>query len=259
MARVNNYIVTPLRLKSSRLPEKVLADVHGKALCVRVLESIRHITPEDFELVAAIDDVRVAEAIQNSDVNCEVIMTPADCPSGTDRVKAACDILQRSESALVDKSRIVNIQGDMPFLNTTVMTEFLNLCRQSDAAYLTLAQDWPAKLSLEDTSKVKCLSDDKSQARYFSRAPVPFAQNSHEAKPLLHIGVYAYQYGYLKEFCALEPSPWEKAESLEQLRALQAGHSLYVHRFNRAQEHEFRGIDTLADLNWLNSYLSDKS
>lgn len=254
-----NYIVTPLRLKSSRLPEKVLAEVKGKALCVRVLESIQALAPENYTLIAAIDNVRVAEAIQVSELQCEVIMTPETCPSGTDRVKAACDVLAQSENEMSEESRIINIQGDMPFLNAEVMRDFFKLCDRSEEDFLTLAKEWPAELSLDDTSKVKCLSDDTHYARYFSRAPIPFAQNSREAKAQLHIGVYAYNYAYLKKFCALKPSSWEKTESLEQLRALQAGHALYVHTFKEAKEYEFRGIDTLADLNWLNSFLSDKT
>lgn len=263
-------IAIPMRLESSRLPRKILEDLNGKPLCIRVIEAALTATDGKHEIVAAVDDESVKQCIETAGLDpVTVVMTDPQCPSGTDRVLQAIkqytarkdasldpnarkgDSLTRKGDSLDPAQRIINIQGDMPQLNAKALSKFIECIQERDDHYWTLARNWPQNTDPSDPSKVKCLRDQQGYATYFSRANLPFQNGDSEPNlALLHVGVYAYTYEYLKRFCNLKTRDWEEAESLEQLRAIQAGDPLYVVETSECDEGDFRGIDLPQDLTW---------
>ncbi len=212
----------------------------------RSIESVRSSLGPEHHLIAAVDDIKSMEHIQSFAPDVEVIMTPPECPSGTDRVfEAAKHYVERNK---IDPKnlRVVNVQGDMPFVTSETINSFLNKLSSLNEEYVTLAAPWPESYSADDASKVKCVVDLHCHALYFSRSPIPYDSQ----KRLLHLGVYAYSFGFLKIFCELQPSFLEKAERLEQLRALENSKKLYVVVDPNLCVDDFHGIDTPADLQW---------
>jgi 3-deoxy-manno-octulosonate cytidylyltransferase (CMP-KDO synthetase) len=223
--------IIPARFASTRLPGKPLSEIHGKTMIERVYERARA-GREVSRVVVATDDERIARAVRG--FGGEAMMTSPDHPSGTDRVAEAA----RGIEAAV----IVNVQGDEPLLDPAGI----------DAAARALLDDPSlpmATLSLplrrvEDmlaASVVKVVVDARGDALYFSRSPIPHvrlgasgdlraAAEAAVASGLArqHVGLYAYRREALLRFASLPPSPLERAEGLEQLRALHHGMRIRV-------------------------------
>ena len=162
-------------------------------------------------------------------------MTPTECASGPDRIAHAA----RSW----DVDAVVNIQGDEPLIDAEAIDSLAKQLRDSEDAMLTLAA--PAGESdLDDPNVVKVVCDLEGRALYFSRSAIPFARNSEGAAVRRHIGVYGYRLDTLIRLSNLEPSPLERRESLEQLRALENGIAIRVLEV----EHAWQGVDTIQDL-----------
>ncbi|MDQ2971664.1 MAG: 3-deoxy-manno-octulosonate cytidylyltransferase, partial [Pseudomonadota bacterium] len=197
--------------------------------------------------VVATDDARVADALHGSDA--AVCMTRADHASGSDRL-AEC----ARELAWPDDAIVVNLQGDEPFAPASGIRALVQALLEDDAPMATLAAPIDDAGQLFDPHCVKVVCDAKGRALYFSRAPLPWARDAFAADQknlpsdmpfLRHIGLYAYRAGFLRRFAALPPTPLERAESLEQLRALENGFDIVV----RLSPAPFPpGIDTENDL-----------
>ena len=227
--------VIPARFASSRFPGKVLAQIASKSMLQRVYERAslaRYLTAT----IIATDDERIYDAARS--FGARVVMTRADHVSGTDRVAEAAS----AENAEL----VVNIQGDEPLIEPAAI----------DAAILPLAHD-PAivmgtlKKAIEDPREVtdpnvvKVVTDRNGDAIYFSRCPIPFERGP--ARPgthFKHIGLYVYRRDFLLEYSALPVGPLERAERLEQLRALENGYRIRVVE----TECESLGVDTPEDL-----------
>ena len=196
--------LVPARLGSSRLPGKVLADLAGRPMVVRVLERLRGCR-EIAEIAVATDDRAVADAVRAAGFL--ATLTRSDHPSGTDRI---------AEVALgMQAEIIVNVQGDEPFVDPALVDALVVAVRQGAVIATACA---PFEGDPAEPSRVKVVRSAKGQALYFSRAPIPAGGPYYQ-----HIGLYAFRRATLLQVTALPPSPLEQSERLEQLRWLEAG------------------------------------
>lgn len=235
-------IVIPARLRSTRLSEKALADIHGKPMVQHVYERAK--------LVRGVDDVIVAtdhEKVQNAVAKFggKSIMTPETLSSGTDRVAF---VAQKNKD--LGYSIYINIQGDEPTLDPLAVERSLELVTSKKFTMATSAAPLLNNESLQNKNVVKVLIDKNGKAVYFSRFPIPYSRIEFSQKlndieqPRHHLGVYVYTTETLIKFSTLPKCVWESAESLEQLRALYYGIPIGVAMADRAST----GVDTLDDL-----------
>lgn len=238
-------VLIPARLASSRLPDKPLADIAGKPMVVRVAE--RAARSGATQVVVATDTDAIARACEAHGVR--AVMTRVDHPSGSDRLAEACERL-----GLGDDDCVVNVQGDEPLIEPSLIDAVAQLLHQRpQAAMSTAAHPIEAVQDLRNPNVVKVVTDAQGLALYFSRAPIPWWRDGSapgepglpEPHPLRHVGIYGYRVGFLRGFPALTPAPLEQLEALEQLRALWHGHRIAVHVTPQAPG---PGVDTPEDL-----------
>lgn len=259
--------VVPLRLASARIPRKVLADIGGMSLSRRTLARARAAFAGDSEvtLLAAVDSPETQKHLQQEFPDLEVMLTDPALPSGTDRVFAATQAWIAADPARKAALRgVINIQGDMPFAGVQGLQDaaaFYKVASPEELArfpMLTLAQAWPADTDFAHIGAVKVISDREGGALYFSRHPIPHSMKPFKGKaspenlPVsrLHIGVYGYTLEALTRLAAQAPVELERAEMLEQLRALWIGLRILVIATDPGEGSSFRGIDTPLDLAW---------
>lgn len=239
-------VIIPARLKSSRLPDKPLADICGRPMIVRVAELALSCGAD--RVVVAVDDASVYEACAAAGL--DVIMTDPHHPTGTDRLAEAV-----AKIGLADDEIVVNLQGDEPLMPLDVIRDVADLlASRPDCAMATAAHTIHDVESFFNPNVVKVVLDDRGTALTFSRAPIPWPRDHfRETKeslpegfaPLHHLGLYAYRAGFLRRFPTLPQAPLEKLESLEQLRALYYGERIAVIVLDAALP---AGVDTQEDL-----------
>ncbi|MEI6818261.1 MAG: 3-deoxy-manno-octulosonate cytidylyltransferase [Verrucomicrobiota bacterium] len=213
--------VLPSRWGSTRFPGKPLHLIAGKPLIQHVWERCQQCSRLD-EVIVATDDERIRDAVIA--FGGKVAMTSPDHPTGTDRIAEAA-------RAVPQATHIVNIQGDEPLIDPALIDELAAaMAADSTLDMATAANPLdPADPAVQDPNVVKVVLALDGRALYFSRSPLPFFRNPEEGLPVLrHKGIYAYQRSFLERFITWPPSPLEKAESLEQLRALENGASIKV-------------------------------
>ncbi len=174
------------------------------------------------EILVATDDERIKEAVEA--FGGKVAMTSPDHPTGTDRIAEAV-------KASPQATHIINIQGDEPLIDPALIDELATVMAADDSLDMATAANPldPADPAVQDPNVVKVALALDGRALYFSRSPLPFFRNPVEGLPVLrHKGIYAYKRSFLERFITWPPSPLEKAESLEQLRALENGASIKV-------------------------------
>jgi 3-deoxy-manno-octulosonate cytidylyltransferase (CMP-KDO synthetase) len=216
---VSVWAVIPARWASSRFPGKALALLAGEPMIVHVVRGARSARLVE-HVVVATDDERIAEAATAA--GAEAVMT-GECASGTDRVAAA--VLDRGQWSVV-----VNVQGDEPLLpGGNVDTLAQGMLDAPEVGIGTLSRPL-AEERAGDPGAVKVVRDRRQRALYFSRATIPYPRNHEAARQLwrLHLGIYAFRREALARFVSLAPSPLERAEGLEQLRALENGLEILV-------------------------------
>jgi 3-deoxy-manno-octulosonate cytidylyltransferase (CMP-KDO synthetase) len=238
--------IIPARLASTRLPDKPLADIHGKPMVVRTAQ--RAAMSGASRVLVATDDARVAQAAREHGI--EALMTRSDHATGTDRLAEAVDQL-----ALPDDAIVVNVQGDEPLIEPILIDAVAQLLRtHPDAAIATCASPLADVESLFNPNVVKAVCAADGRALYFSRAPIPWARDAladgqrrmAQGLPAWHhVGLYAYRAAFLRRFPQLPQGVLERYESLEQLRALEHGYTILVHQVGQAPA---AGVDTPADL-----------
>jgi 3-deoxy-manno-octulosonate cytidylyltransferase (CMP-KDO synthetase) len=205
----------PARYESTRLPGKPLALIQGKPMIQHVYERTRAVDQVDGVLVAT-DDARIAAAVRH--FGGDVVMTSPEHQSGTDRIAEAARDL--------DADVVVNVQGDLPFLESEMVRATVALMRRDPALSMATVKA-PIRDAQEmgNPNVVKVVTDREGYALYFSRSPLPYWRDVANDGVLgyKHIGLYAYRRDFLLRFARLAPTPLERAEKLEQLRALEWG------------------------------------
>ena len=234
-------IVIPARMASTRLPRKLLLRETGKSVIRHTVEAARH-AQLPIDVVVATDHEEIAREVES--FGCRAVMTSVDCASGTDRVAEVA-------RALTNVDIVVNVQGDEPEILGDSIDLAVRLLERDPAAVMsTLSTPIHSKEQLFDPACVKVTSDRAGRAMYFSRSVIPHPREWSDdllcAVPHLfhqHIGLYAYRRDFLLRIADLPPSRFEQVEKLEQLRVLEAGHTIVV---GTVALHT-RGIDTPAD------------
>ena len=219
--------VIPARYASTRLPGKPLSMIAGKPMIQHVYERACQAQLPD-EVVVATDNELVEQAV----------MTSPDHPSGTDRL---------AEVALKypDVDIIVNVQGDEPMIPPEIIDRLAEAFEGDADLNMATMKVVMDEEDYDNPAAVKVVTDQHGYALYFSRSLMPYPRNKPEGyKVFKHVGIYAYRRNFLLKYAALTPTPLERAESLEQLRALENGYKIKV------LESDFQGIgvDTPEDL-----------
>lgn len=223
--------VIPARYGASRFPGKPLADIAGKPMIRRIYEQAAACPDVDRVLVAT-DDARIEQAVAS--FGGRVVMTSPECPSGTDRVAQAVKHL--------DDDYVVNVQGDQVVLDLGALSRLVRALK-AGSAMATIATPL-APGEEEDPNCVKVVCALNGDALYFSRSAIPFVRNPGHSGVLKHIGIYGFAVHTLERFTALDPTPLERTESLEQLRALENGIPIKV----IVAQGVFHEINTPSDL-----------
>jgi 3-deoxy-manno-octulosonate cytidylyltransferase (CMP-KDO synthetase) len=224
--------VIPARMASTRFPGKPLADLTGKPMIVHVLERVARCQSVGRILVAT-DDARIVDAVRAAGF--EARMTDPAHPNGTSRVAEVARTL--------DEELIVNVQGDEPQIEPALVDRTVEaLAARPDMPMATLVSPFAPGEDPANPNIVKCVTAVDGRALYFSRSLVPFDRDRAPgaAAPRKHVGLYAYRRSFLDVFVRLAPTPLERTESLEQLRALEHGHPILC----AEGEAHFTGIDT---------------
>ena len=237
MSRI--IIVIPARMQASRLPGKPMADIHGTPMIVHVWR--RAMAAEAGRVIVATDSAEIAAAIR--EVGGEPVMTRSDHASGSDRVFEAVSKADPD----INSPIVVNVQGDLPLMEPRLVNECLRPLENKDTLIGTVAAEIVDEAEKSAAHVVKVVgsplhagSEGILRALYFTRATAPWGDG-----PLYHhIGIYAYRRSALERFVSLRPSPLEKRENLEQLRALEDGMRLDVALVDTVP----LGVDTPADL-----------
>lgn len=240
--------IIPARFGSTRFPGKPLAMIHGKSMIQRVVEQAQKASSL-YYLMVATDDQRIYDHVKEFGGN--VVMTHADHPSGTDRC------LQAFEKTCFGADAVINIQGDEPFVSPLQIDALAELIAKPEVEIATLVKRIHDAETLFDPNRVKVVFDNQGKALYFSRHAIPYQKNQPQENWLLHhhyfkhIGIYAYKSKILQDISEIHPTTLEMAESLEQLRWLQCGKSIYVAQ----TDIETPTVDTPEDLEKLLSGL----
>ncbi|MGD8840821.1 MAG: 3-deoxy-manno-octulosonate cytidylyltransferase [Gammaproteobacteria bacterium] len=228
-------IVIPARYASTRLPGKPLREIRGKPMIEWVYRAASRAGAE--QVVVATDDERIVEAVEA--FGGRACLTDSAHQSGTDRILEVTRKLAWDADTMV-----VNLQGDEPLMPAANIEQVAaDLAASRDCAMATLYKHIDAGAA-QDPNLVKLVHDSDGKALYFSRSPIPYDRGG-GAQYLGHIGIYAYRAGFLETFSALPPGELERAEALEQLRALANGYAIHC---APARENPGPGIDTEEDL-----------
>jgi 3-deoxy-manno-octulosonate cytidylyltransferase (CMP-KDO synthetase) len=206
----------PARYRASRFPGKPLAQIAGMPMIQRVWCGARGAKSLE-RVIVATDDARIAAACR--DFGAEVALTRADHASGTDRIAEV--------AAGLDCDVVVNVQGDEPLIEGFAIDAVVEaLAGDPDVPIATLVHAADADAQ-NDPNRVKVVLDRRGRALYFSRSAIPFVREG-ESLPRCwqHVGLYAYRRDFLLRFTALPPTPAERSEGLEQLRALEHGYPI---------------------------------
>lgn len=210
----------PARWGSTRFPGKPLHLIAGKPLVQHVWERCRECAVLD-DVVIATDDTRIAEAAEG--FGAKAVLTRPEHPSGTDRIAEAAE-------AFPEHGVVINVQGDEPLISPALIDELARTLRAlPEVPMITAAAPILDAAQVADPNIVKVVLDVSGDALYFSRSPLPYVrQEAPGLRHLRHLGIYGFQRDFLYRFIAWPPSPLERAECLEQLRALENGARIRV-------------------------------
>jgi 3-deoxy-manno-octulosonate cytidylyltransferase (CMP-KDO synthetase) len=215
--------IIPARLGSTRLPGKVLLNRTGKPLIQHVWEAVRRAASAERAVIAT-DDQSVRDAAIA--FGAEAVLTRTDHPNGTSRLSEAAEKLGLDETQI-----IVNVQGDEPEIEPDAIDAAVAALEERDCDIGTVAVPFQPGEDPRDPNCVKVVLALDGRALYFSRSIIPFDRDGRggpDSNCLRHVGLYAYRRAFLDRYVALPSTPLERAEQLEQLRALQHGHAIRV-------------------------------
>ena len=219
MSRV--FIIIPARYSSKRFPGKPLAPICGKPMIQHVYERAA-MCKDVAGVYVATDDERIASCVKG--FGGKAIMTSKEHRSGTDRIFEAGTIL-----ALKSEDIVINVQGDQPVFEPTVVSLLVNALREdTDISMSTLMYPISSEKDISNPNCVKVITDRKGCAIYFSRSVIPYNRDGKKIDYYKHIGIYGYRMGFLKVFTHLPEGKLERIERLEQLRVIENGYKIKV-------------------------------
>ena len=236
--------IIPARYASTRLPAKPLALIAGKTLIERVWRQVIK-SRQLSDVYIATDDKRIADKALS--FGAKVVMTSSKCKTGTDRISQAANKIGGAKL-------FVNIQGDEPLIDPkTIDTVAAALANDKESGIVTAA--YPVlEQEIISPNTVKVVVDKKGFALYFSRSVIPFNRTGVKIDYLKHQGIYGYKKSFLDAFTTLPQSSYEKAESLEQLRALENGYKIKI----VLVKSDSIGVDTPEDILKVEGLLNGK-
>ena len=232
-------IIIPARLNSSRFENKILVDIMGLPMVIRTAKQVSSLD----KVVIATDSQKVIDLVKSHGF--EAVLTSSEHQSGTDRINEAAQKLNISDDEI-----IVNVQADEPFIETEVVKAVFNRVQKvidnnEDIMITSCFKKISSELA-DDPNHVKVITDEYSNAIYFSRAKIPYHRDHYDNSSYKgHLGIYGFTKKSLQEFCSLNPSKLESVEKLDQLRAIDNGHKIAMVEV----ESKSFGIDTQEDLN----------
>ena len=227
-------VAVPARLQSSRLPNKVLADIGGKPMIQRVLERCREATAVQ-AVVLCTDSTELQEMAEGWGF--PVLMTAASCSSGSERIASVAQELMAlawgESPAVAEQTAVINVQGDQPFIDPAVIEAMVAEFRRLDPVPAVVTPVYRLKAeSVHNPNVVKTLLAHDGRALYFSRSAIPHVRDVDPADWHRHttywghVGMYGFRGDVLAAWDQLPPSPLEDLERLEQLRLIEAGHTI---------------------------------
>ena len=227
--------VIPARYASTRLPGKPLKDIAGMPMICRVYDRASLAT-RTAKTVVATDDKRIETVVEAHGGH--AVMTKKDHPTGTDRLAEVAE-------KLPDYDLIINVQGDEPLIDPELIDSLAAAFDDDpDLQMATVKTEIADEAEQANPNNVKVVTDKNGYALYFSRSLLPYPRHHLGIPVYKHIGIYAYKRDFLLKYAKLEPTPLERAESLEQLRALENGYRIKVIETTS----RFVGVDTEEDL-----------
>ena len=215
--------VIPARIGSTRLPRKMLATINGQAMIQKTYLAACK-CPDFDKVLVATDSEEIADKVR--EVGGEVIMTPTNINTGSDRVAYVA-------KAFPEYDVVVNLQGDEPFMNTETLSCLVKpFFTDPSVKMATVGFELNYDNDYNNPDLVKAILDKNNDALYFSRSPIPYFRQDRSSianlKVLHHVGLYAYKRDFLLEYTTWAQTPLEQAELLEQLRALENGVKIRV-------------------------------
>jgi 3-deoxy-manno-octulosonate cytidylyltransferase (CMP-KDO synthetase) len=244
MNKTRNLVLIPARMASTRLPDKPLLDIGGLPMIVHVL---RRAEAAQIGRVALATDTPEIAAVAKA-YGFEAVMTRPDHASGSDRIFEALEKLDSKREAEI----VVNLQGDFPTIAPDNIRDVLPPLSDPEVDIATLAAEIHTEEESLNPNVVKAIGSPiggrRLRALYFTRATAPYG----DGPRYHHIGLYAYRRAALERFVSLPPSPLERQERLEQLRAMEAGMRIDITIVDSVP----RGVDTPADLETARRHLS---
>lgn len=245
--------IIPARYASTRFPGKPLAILKGKSIIQRVYERVASVVSHTY---VATDDERIADAVR--EFGGKVVMTSSTHRSGTDRCREALEKVGGNFDV------VINVQGDEPFVAASQIEALQSCFEEPKTEIATLVKAFTPEMgidALKNPNSPKVVVDSSQFAMYFSRSVIPYLRDVKEDEWLnchtfyKHIGLYAYRVAALRTITDLPIGTLEQAESLEQLRWLEAGLKIRVAQ----TDIETIGIDTLEDLQKAEEFLKAQS
>jgi len=211
--------VIPSRIGSTRLPRKPLALIQGKPMIRWVYERAKQCQVLT-KVVVATDSEEIRDTV--TAIGGEAIMTDPNLQTGSDRVAAVSKLFPEMQI-------VINLQGDEPFIRAQMLEQLVDPYLKGETPEMTTLAYPLAPDKMHNPGTVKVITDLKMNAIYFSRSPIPYPRQEVDTLPVYHhMGLYAFRRDFLLHYTSLPQTPLEKAEVLEQLRALEHGHKIRV-------------------------------
>lgn len=256
---MNFTIIIPARFFSLRFPKKLLADIHGKPMIIRVIEKALTTTAD--KVIIATDHRKIIEIIE-SEYGCdknrvEVCLTQSTHQSGMERLS---EVVERYK--LSDNQYIVHLQADEPLISSYMIHQVVKSLYMSshDISVTTLVTPIFSFKEFQDNNVVKVVINVNNDALYFSRSPIPWNDMSNNidfsTQLLRHIGIYSYRVNFVRRYMTWVKSPLEKLENLEQLRVLWYGEKIRVSIINKVLH---ISVDTSESLKRVNELFLNKN
>lgn len=236
--------VIPARYNSTRFEGKPLAMIYGHSMIEWVYK--RTLKSNLDEVIVATDDKRIYDEVIK--FGGKVMLTSKKHETGTDRI---VEVAKQYD----DFEIIINIQGDEPLIETSIINELADAFEKEQIDMASVKYKIEDKNEIENPNAVKVVTDENDFAMYFSRSPIPYPRKKENIEYYKHIGIYGYKKDFLLKYSEMEMTKLEKNESLEQLRALENGYKIKMIE----TKHKVWGVDTPEDLHNVKAIIKERN